>query len=877
MLRTLLTLALLLAALPLTRASAQAQAQPQPQPNHNLALWAAASTSFVSGHETLTAIHDGFEPAAVDDHSHGAYGNWPQTGTQWVQYEWTQPISTAKIDVYWWDDARGVRLPASCRLLYWDGQSFTPVKEPVGLGVDGGRYNTTTFAPITTNRLRLEITGSQNFSTGILEWKVHDTGSSPKFPPKVHAGPDRIVILPEPVKLQSSIRGPSDSLTWSQTAGPSPVTFADPHAPATTATFSHPGQYRLRLTASHGPVSSHADILITAASMPTQPHLQFVEPTRFTLTSPFWTPRIKAQIVRWIPHCVDMLNRPGLKEGGMHNFIESAHKLANRPHQPHAGQPWSDAYVYNTLESMCLARMVDPAGDPQIIAAQTDLAKAIDAWIPMILAAQEPDGYLQTFYTLTSRKRWSQKADHEGYVAAYFIEAAMAHYLMTAGSDTRLYDAAIKLADCWDRHIGPAPKRTWYDGHQALEQALVRLAWFVNQRGSSDKAQRYLALAKFLTDSRRGGDEYDQSHLPVVEQTQAVGHAVRAVYLYAGMAALAMSTHDPAYHSAVLSLWDNIAHRKYYITGGVGSGETSEGFGHDFSLPNNAYCESCSGCGMLMFEHKMHMIHRDAHYADAMEETLYNAILGSVDLPAAHFTYTNALDSSESRYLWHVCPCCVGNIPRTLLMLPTWMYTQLADDLYINLYIGSTVQLGDVQLVQDTHYPWDGKVAITVNPAAAKTFKLHLRIPSRSVSRLYTPDPAIHDPVTIKLNGQPMDATIDRGYAVLSRTWQPGDRIEINLPMKVQRVRADERITATTNRVALRYGPLIYNIESIDQNIDSALDPAAPLTLRWRPDLLEGVMAIESTFTDGKPMTAIPNYARLNRGGRSIVWIREQK
>jgi hypothetical protein len=850
---------------------------PEVRAEENLAPWAAASTSFVSGHESLAAINDGFEPEGVNDHRRGAYGNWPRTGTQWVQYEWSRPISTAKVDVYWWDDSRGVRLPKACRLLYWDGGVFLPVKDAVGLGVAGGQYNTTTFTEISTAKLRLEFDGSDRFSTGILEWKVYDSGKSPKFPPRVSAGSNRVVLLSRPAPLQGSLQGPSESVTWSKESGPGEVTFADPHAVATTAAFSEVGDYLLRLTASHAELSGHDAVQVTVAPLPTEPHLEFVEPARYTLTSPFWRERIKGLIVHWIPHCVAQLNKPDLPEGGIENFVQAGNKLAGRAYEKHTGPPWSNAYVYNTLESMCLARMVDPQGDAEILAAQAEMQKTIDDWIPRILAAQEPDGYLHTFYTLGDRKRWSHKADHEGYNAGYLIEAATAHYLMTGGSDTRLIDAARRLADCWDRHLGPAPKQAWYDGHEGIEQSLVRLAWFVDKREGEGKGRKYVDLAKFLMDSRRGGEEYDQSHLPVVEQAEAVGHAVRAVYLYSGMAGVAMETGDPGYLGAVESLWASIVRRKYYVTGGVGSGETSEGFGKDYSLPNGAYCESCSGCGEAMFQHKMQMIHRDARYADLLEETLYNAVLGSIDLPGESFTYTNPLDSSQARYPWHGCPCCVGNIPRTLLMLPTWMYTRGGGDVYVNLYVGSTVQLGDVELVQRTDYPWDGRIAITVNPAAARRFAVHLRIPNRCVSQLYTAKPVVDEPVLLKVNDELVETVVDRGYAVLTRTWQAGDSIELELPMKVQRVRADRRVAATVGKVALRYGPLIYNIESVDQDVDSTLRPTAPLTTQWRPDLLGGVLAIQGEFADGKPMTAIPNYARLNRGGRSLVWIHEQE
>lgn len=444
-----------------------------------------------------------------------------------------------------------------------------------------------------------------------------------------------------------------------------------------------------------------------------------------------------------------------------------------------------------------------------------------------------------------------------------------------------MFEAARRLADCWVKNIGPAPKRAWYEGHQELEQALVRFARFVEAREGAGKGRPYVELAKFLLDSRQNGEEYDQSHLPVTRQYEAVGHAVRAAYSYAGMADIVMETGDPGYRSAVQSLWDSIVNRKYYVTGGLGSGETSEGFGKDYSLPNNAYCESCANCGELFFQHKLQRIWHEARYADLYEETLFNAILGDLDLEGKNFTYTNPLDSSGKRYPWHVCPCCVGNIPRTLLTLPTWIYTRSTDEVYVNLFMGSTVTLnqvagGSVKLEQKTDYPWNGQVVLAVTPDTARKFTLKIRVPDRQPSELYTNTPPVAGLIGLAVNGKAMTPRIENGYAVLKRSWQPGDKVEWEVPMRVQRIRASDKVAANRGRTALRYGPLIYNIESVDQDVEGVLSPAASLTTEWRPDLLSGVAVIKGTFADGKPLLAIPNYARLNRGGRSLVWIRSQ-
>ncbi len=879
-LASLVSLAATLPSLPPCAAAAE-----DAEPAANLALVATTSTSFVSGHETLTALNDGSSPAHADDKSHGAYGNWPQSGTQWVQYEWSQPVKVNRMDVYWFDDQRGVRLPQACRLKSWNGEAFVPVPDAAGLGLAKNRFNTTTFPELTTTRLRLEMDGVEKFSTGILEWRVYDSGNSPNFPPAVAAGVDRVVVLNGPTYLAGAVKDDGKpqavpSVCWSKQSGPGEVTFAAASAAETTATFSAPGEYVLQLTANDGQASASAAVAVTVAPPPPATHLDAVPTTAYTITSPLWRARAKALIVNWIPHCVRKIEDPQTPEGGIENFVQAGLKLAGQPAR-HVGPVFANTWVYNTFESMCIAQQVDPAGDADLRQALAAQRKTIEDWLPKLLSAQEPDGYLHTMYTIQGQRRWSNRHDHEGYQAGYFLEAAMAHCLMTGGQDLRMYDAARRLADCWVRNIGPAPKQAWYEGHQELEQALVRFGRFVDQREGAGCGRPYLELAKFLMDSRRDGEEYDQSHLPVTRQYEAVGHAVRAVYSYAGMADIAMETGDVDYHSAVMSLWNSIVNRKYYVTGGVGSGETSEGFGKDYSLPNHAYCESCAGCGELFFQHKLQRAYQESRYADLYEETLYNAILGGIDLEGKNFTYTNALDSSGSRYPWHVCPCCVGNIPRTLLSLPTWMYTAGGDDLYVNLFIGSQVAVEGVagtrvQLEQRTDYPWDDRVSLVVNPAEARRFNLRIRVPNRTVSQLYTAAPTSGGLTDLAVNGTPVTPAIEQGYAVLSRLWKAGDKVEFVLPLEVQRVKASERITATRGRVALRYGPLIYNLESVDQDVDCVLPADAKLTTEWKPELLGGVLVIQGATSTGAPLTAIPNYARLNRGGRSIVWIKDQ-
>lgn len=893
---------------------------------------------------------------------------------------------------------------------------------------------------------RINVLGSKTYLHGWAGYGEPPVLGRPPAPVN-YAGPRQPPTTPP--------AGPTPSSLWSQESGPGTVTFADSKALITTATFSALGSYVLKLTVTNGETTHSSTLQVSVEAPPPARQLEAVYTRNFKISSPFWKARAKALIVNWIPHCIDQINRQDLPigQGGIDNFLNAGKALRGEPHGYHKGYVFSNAWVHQTVEAMSIALMIDPEGDPDIMRAHEKFRKTLDEWIPIILAAQEPDGYLQTAFTAAPPRRgplppvpvtradgsvvlqrvtvsqdpdgtlhanrfgggrfgqarnqpateepfdgrtsttvlfpvfnqdftialtrirltegaapanggrgrggpsavpliatrvtgdnpdgkpdttpevpppqpanlkhWdpATRGNHEGYTAGYFLESAINHYLMTNRQDARLYNAAKKLADCWYDNLGPAPKKPWYDGHEEMEQALVRFGRFVNDMEGGGKGQKYIDTAKWLLDCRSTTavqrirpdgtvfderSEYDQSHLPVVQQYEVVGHAVRAMYLDSGMADVAVETHDPEYHSAVKSLWENLVNQKLYVTGGVGSGDTSEGFGVNYALSNQAYCEACSSCGEIFFHWKMHLAYHQAKYADLIEETMYNALLGATDLQAKNFYYDNPLDEDKVRYAWHVCPCCVGNIPRTLLMMPTWVYTKSADGIYVNLFVGSAITVEnvggtDVEMVQATEYPWNGNVAITVNPKTAKNFSLRIRVPDRAVSKLYRPTPEANGVSSIHLNGAAIKPAIENGYAVITRAWKAGDTVELALPMRAQRVYPDERIIARNRggqvshpdegKVALKYGPLIYNMEKADQDISKPVSKTAPLTARWRPDLLGGVMTIQGKFADGRDLLAVPNFARTNRDGAatpyppagragprpltSVVWIKE--
>jgi DUF1680 family protein len=746
-----------------------------------------------------------------------------------------------------------------------------------------------------------------------LEWKDTQSPKSKNHPPIVDTNGDRIVMLGGNTYLTGYVKSvsPVQSVSWTKVSGPGTVTFTDNVSDAikSSYTFSAAGVYVLVFSAKKGAHTVSSDLVVKVVEPPKEERLEVVYTKDYTINNRLWEDRAKALIVNWIPWCIDMCEnfRPTTGNvnqalisnptGGLDNFIEAAKAIKGLPHDTHKGLIFSNAWVHQTVESMCIALMVDPKGDREIIAAQAKMRRALDKWIPIILAGQEPDGYLQTAYTLADRNRWpsrwnpANRSDHEGYVAGYFIESAINHYTLTEGKDLRLYDAARKLADCWVKNIGPNPGQIrWYDGHQGMEMALVRFGRFVNDMEGGGKGNSYIKLAEYLLEFREGGREYDQSHVRVQEQYEAVGHAVRAAYSYSAMADIAAETRDPDYQSATMSIWDNIVNKKYYVTGGIGSGETSEGFGPNYSLGHGAYCEACASCALIFLQYKLNLAYHDAKYADLYEETMYNALLGSLDMPGKNFYYPNPLSATGDRYPWHNCPCCVGNIPRTLLMIPTWTYLTSDKGIYVNLFIGSTINVEraagtDVEMIQKTNYPWDGNVAITVNPKVDKEFTLFIRVPDRKTSELYEPVPAVKGLLSLSVNGQKTEPVVRNGYAEIKRLWKAGDKVDLVLPMEVQKITADPNIAATSGQVALRYGALIYNFEDVDNGnrINEVSLGTHPLKAEWAPDFLNGMMLIKGTWSDGTPMLAIPNFARMNRNEprdpqirtpRSNVWVK---
>jgi len=475
----------------------------------NLAI--VATPSAVRGGFGITTLNDGVAPTNQGNFRGG--GNRTQARSQyWVQYDWTQPVNTKEIAIYWWNYNNNIRLPEAYHIKYWDGNNFVEVKNPSGLGLVNNQLNTTTFDEVKTTKLRIELDSADRASASLLEWLVFPSENSASYPPVVTAGADRDVMAGGKTYLSPTIKSvtPVSKIIWTKISGPGNVHFSNENSKEGNAVFSIPGDYVIGLNAATGDQNSTSIIKVKVHQPPQEKRLDVVYTKRYKIDSKFWDDRLKSIIVNWIPHCIEQIERTDITpemgggEGGIDNFIEAAKALRGEPHGRHKGYVFSNAWVHQTVESMSIALMFDPQGDKEIIAAQDKMKQTLEKWIPIILAAQEPDGYLQTAFTLRDTTRWRERwspqsrGNHEGYVAGYFIESAINHYTLTNGKDKRLYNAAKKLADCWVANIGPG-KKAWYDGHQEMEQALVRFGRFVNDmEGKGSHGDSYIALAKFL-------------------------------------------------------------------------------------------------------------------------------------------------------------------------------------------------------------------------------------------------------------------------------------------------------------------------------------------------------------------------------------------
>ena len=611
--------------------------------------------------------------------------------------------------------------------------------------------------------------------------------------------------------------------------------------------------------------------------------------TRVNFDDGFWQPRLRTNRRVTIPYDFRKCEETGRSD----NFARAAGLMEG----PHEGIFFNDSDVFKVVEGAAYSLSRHP--DPELDAYLDDL-------IAKIAGAQEEDGYLYTARTIDPARmdperegltRWSNLlVSHELYNVGHLYEAAVAHHQAT-GKRT-LLEVAIRNADLIDRVFGPGRIRD-VPGHEEIEIGLVKL-----YRATGERC--YLELAKFFLDQRGRPDRgnlqsnydnlgYTQDHLPVTEQREAVGHAVRAGYLYSGMADVAALTGDRAYVDALDALWTSVVARRMYLTGGIGSRHHGETFGEDYELPNaEAYAETCAALANVLWNHRMFLLHGDAKYLDVLERTLYNGFLSGISLRGDTFFYANPLASDGEwpfnvhtgavRSPWFQTSCCPTNVARLLPSLPGYAYARRNGDLVVNLYVAGTASVptaaGDVTLSLETGYPWSGAVKLTVDPPAESAFTLRLRIPGWArnepvPSDLYRYLDAAAEAPSLRVNGVPVDLELDRGFAVVRRRWRPSDAVELHLPMPVRRVVSHEGIAGNRGRVAVERGPLVYCAEGVDNGgkaLDLTLPDGAALTAEHDTELLGGVTTIR-----GPGITLVPYYAWSHRGaGEMNVWLKRR-
>lgn len=569
----------------------------------------------------------------------------------------------------------------------------------------------------------------------------------------------------------------------------------------------------------------------------------------------FWSPRLSKHVSATLPVCIDQIEN---QTGRIHNFENAA-----KGEGEHSGIFFDDSDVYKALEGMAYSLINNP--DPE-------LEKKADEWIDKFAAAQQPDGYINTFYTLTGLdKRWTNMDKHEMYCAGHMIEAGVAYYQATG--KRKLLDVCIRMTDHMMSQFGPG-KRHWVPGHEEIELALVKLY-------QTTQEQKYLDFAYWLLEERGHGhgtmgDEgkwdpvYYQDIVPVRRLTDISGHAVRCMYLYCGMADVAALKNDTGYIAAIDRLWDDVVHRNMYITGGIGSSRDNEGFTEDYDLPNlDAYCETCASVGMVLWNQRMNQLTGDSKYIDILERSLYNGALAGISLGGDRFFYVNPLESKgdHHRQEWYGCACCPSQLSRFLPSIGNYIYASSDDALWVNLYIGNTGQIRigetDILLTQETDYPWDGSVKLTISTSQPLEKEIRLRIPNWCKT------------YDLSINGKRINVSEKKGYAVI-KDWKSQDVIALDMDMPVEIVAADPHVKENFGKRAIQRGPLVYCMEEIDnpEYFDQIqLSPSTTFQTAFVSDILNGIKTIK---TNGRAQSAtfIPYYAWDNRkAGKMRVWI----
>ncbi len=624
---------------------------------------------------------------------------------------------------------------------------------------------------------------------------------------------------------------------------------------------------------------------LTGCQMVEADKLTAVPFTNVAFADEFWSPWIETNRKVTVPCAFKKCE----ETGRISNFAKAGGLMEGK----FEGIYFNDSDLYKVIEgaAYCLKNHPD-----------LELEKYVDGVIDKIAAAQWEDGYLYTFYSVPRRqpeKRWSDiRGKHELYCAGHFFEGAVAYYQATG--KRKILDVAIRLADKIDSVFGPDRKRD-VPGHEEIEIGLVKLYRVTGN-------EKYLKLAKFFLDERGCAEghklygPYSQDHKPVIEQSKAVGHAVRAGYLYSGMADVTALTGDANYVKAIDRIWQDVVSKKLYLTGGVGARRGGESFGNDYELPNKtAYCETCAAIANAMWNHRLFLLHGEAKYIDVLERVIYNGFLSGISISGDKFFYPNPLASggAHQRSPWFGCACCPTNIVRFVPSLPGYAYAHRGDIVYVNLFVSgsATIKMDDntVRLRQQTRYPWDGDVKITVEPKRSKEFAIYVRIPGWAQNQpvpsdLYRYLNKSRKKVTLKVNDRLIALDIDKGFARIRRKWKKGDVVKLTLPMPIRRVLSHENVKDNAGKTALQRGPIVYCAEWPDNGgrvSNLVLPDDAALRPEYRKDMLNGVTVIcgtacgsysskdgKYTVTKEQDFVAIPYYAWAHRGkGEMAVWL----
>ncbi|HEY0678411.1 MAG TPA: beta-L-arabinofuranosidase domain-containing protein [Chitinophagaceae bacterium] len=609
------------------------------------------------------------------------------------------------------------------------------------------------------------------------------------------------------------------------------------------------------------------------------------------ITDKFWKPKMDKVATATLGACIYQTE---VKTPRIRNF----EKVANKTGEKHEGIYYDDSDVYKALEAIAYSLKNRP---------DNDLEKKADEWIDKIAAAQLPDGYINTYYTLGDLgQRWTDMEKHEDYNAGHLIEAAVAYYNTTGKK--KLLDVAIRFADHIDSTFR-LNNRNWVSGHQEIELALMKLYHLTSK-------ERYLLLADWFLDQRGRGygkgviwdmwkdPKYCQDSVPVKSQREITGHAVRAMYMYTGAADVAAVTSDLDYMKAMKAVWEDVVYRNMYITGGIGSSGSNEGFSVDYDLPNeNAYCETCASVGMVFWNHRMNLLTGESKYIDVLERSLYNGALSGLSQTGDRFFYGNPLASKGQHFRreWFGTACCPSNIARLVSSVGEYIYGQTNNGIWINLFISSNTSFAiddktkmNIRMITD--YPWNGKVKLMMDPTRPVTEALRIRMPgwmrSEAVpGNLYRFIDSTSTNVDITINGKSANYSFDdRGYAILTHKWKKGDVVEFELPMPARLVSSRKEVKQNINRLAIQRGPLVYCVESTDNgqqawNIlmeeNSIFSPHNFQLGTEEVIALKGELPIVTVSADGKAVqterrtvTAIPYYSWANRGQAQMqVWL----